>query len=130
MREFLLLVIGRAPILIPQVRASVCPISPSARWAWRIVFVALLLAFIPTLAHAGTFVQFGPQQYVRTDTAPSVSKTTFNAIDPTITFTMRIDSSGVSSAIITLNGIQIFKESDFNARVTLLTKEVKLKSTN
>jgi hypothetical protein len=31
---------------------------------------------------------------------------------------------------VTLNGIQIFKESDFNTSVTLLTKAVKLQATN
>lgn len=134
MREFLLLIIRRAPILTPQVRASVCPVfSPLKRKLLRhqrLAFAALFLAFIPSLARGGNFVQFGPQQYVRTNNAPLVSKTTFTVTDPAATFTIRIDSNGISSAIITLNGIQIFKESDFNANVTLLTKEVKLKSTN
>jgi hypothetical protein len=103
--------------------------------AWRlpglqIAFVALLLASLPAVTYAGTFVSFGPQTYVRATGTPSVANTTFTVTDPTTTFTMQIDSKGVSSAIVTLNGVQVFKESDFNANVTLLTKAVTLKATN
>lgn len=143
MREYLFLVIGRASILISQIRSSKC-ISSSAgpmrsdfgRKAPRrlpglqIALVALLLAFIPSVTYGGTFVSFGPQNYVRLAGAPAVASTTFTVPDPTTTFTMQIDSKGVSSAIVTLNGVQIFKESDFNTTVTLLTKAVKLQATN
>src|SRR5207249_64828 len=43
---------------------------------------------------------------------------------------LRIDSNGVSSAIVTLNGVVIFKENDFNANVALLTRPVTLQATN
>lgn len=131
MREYLFLVIGRASILITQIRSSKCissyvgPMRPdSGRKAPRrlpglqIAFVALLLASIPSVTYGGTFVSFGPQNYVRLAGAPSVASTTFTVLDPTTTFTMQIDSKGVSSAIVTLNGVQIFKESDFNTTVT------------
>src|SRR5205823_3665409 len=38
--------------------------------------------------------------------------------------------NGVSSAIVSLNGVDIFTERDFNQRVTLLTKTVTLRATN
>ena len=142
MREYPLLVIKRAPILVSRIRSSRCLLLfDGPRWSgsgrkvlWRrrlqIAFVALLLASIPAVANGGTFVPFGPQNYVRIEGAPSVASTTFTVTDPTTTFTMQIDSKGVSSAIVILNGIQVFTEKDFNANVTLLTRAVKLQATN
>ena len=143
MREYPLLVIGRASILISRIRSSNCVLSCAGlrrsdpgRKTWRrlpglqIAFVALLLASLPAVTYGGTFVSFGPQNYVRGTGLPAVVSSTFAATDPTTTFTMQIDSKGVSSAIVTLNGVQIFKESDFNANVKLLTRTIKLKATN
>ena len=141
MREYPLLIIKRAPTLFPRIKGSRClllcagPICGLGGKVLRrhlpgLAFVALLLASIPSVANGGTFVSFGPQNYVRLEGPPSVASTTFTVTDPTTTFTMQIDSKGVSSAIVILNGIQIFKESDFNANVTLLTKAVKLQATN
>jgi Glucodextranase, domain B len=96
----------------------------------RATSVALLLTLFPSLSRANTFVAFGPQQYVRDNGAPSPRTTTFTVLDPTTTFTLRVDSKGVSSAIITLNGAEIFRPSDFNANVHLLTKPVTLLATN
>ena len=143
MREYPLPVIKRAPILVSRIRGSRCLLlCDGPRWSgpdkvpWRrlpglqIALIALLLALIPTVANGGTFVPFGPQNYVRAEGVPAVASTTFTVTDPTTTFTMQIDSKGVSSAIVILNGIQIFTEKDFNATVTLLTRAVKLQATN
>ncbi len=78
----------------------------------------------------GTFKAYGPVSFVRGTDAPAPVNATFTVLDPSTTFTMRIDSSGVSSAVITLNGIVIFKQSDFNANVLTLTKPIKLLATN
>jgi Glucodextranase, domain B len=96
----------------------------------RVVLIALFLALIPSPGRAATFVAFGPQQYIRADGQPTPVINTFSVLDPTTTFTMRIDNSGVSSASVMLNGVEVFKESDFNASVTLLTKPVTLQATN
>ena len=105
-------------------------LSETARHAMRAALVAFVLALTPSAAHAGTFVAFGPQQYVRNNGQPTPVANSFTVLDPTTTFTIRIDSSRVSSAIVTLNGVVIFNESDFNANVTLLTKPVTLRATN
>src|SRR5678816_1855304 len=128
MREYPLLVIKRAAILLSRIRSPKCVSScagpmrsdfgrlkaPRRLPGLQIAFVALLLASIPAAANGGTFVSFGPQSYVRLEGPTSVTRTTFTVPDPTTTFTMQIDSKRVSSAIVTLNGVQIFKESDFN----------------
>jgi hypothetical protein len=96
----------------------------------RVALVALVLALIPSPSRAATFVAFGPQQYIRANGHPTLVTNTFSVLDPSTTFTMRIDNSGVASAIVTLNGVEVFKESDFNANATLLTKPVTLQATN
>ena len=78
----------------------------------------------------GTFKAHGPVGFVRGTGAPAPVKSSFTVQDPSTTFTMRLDSSGVSSASITLNGVEVFKPSDFNATIRLLTKPVKLLATN
>src|SRR2546426_7423769 len=91
--------------------------------------LGLILVFCGPI-YAGTFVAFGPVQYVRDNGKPDAVNRTFAILDPTTTYTLRIDSNKVSSALVTLNGVTIFKESDFNANVSLLTKPVTLRATN
>jgi len=93
--------------------------------------INVCLLWMPSIqAQSHTFKAYGPATVVRATGAPAPVNATFNVLDPSTTFTMQIDSSGVSSAIITLNGVQIFKPGDFNTTVKLLTKPVKLLSTN
>src|SRR5262245_39855324 len=93
--------------------------------------INVCLLWTPSIrAQNHTFKALGPVSVVRANGAPAPVTTTFNVLDPATAFTMQIDSSGVSSAIITLNGVEIFKTSDFNATIKLLTKSVKLLSTN
>jgi hypothetical protein len=65
-----------------------------------------------------------------TNGEPTPVTVTFNVLDLSASFTMRIDSAGVSSAIVTLNGVNIFKESDFNQTVTVLTRTITPLATN
>jgi len=90
---------------------------------------AVVLTLAPDVS-AGTFVAFGPTPYVRDTAAPVAVSHTFTVLDPMTTYTLRIDSGKVSSAIVTLNGVVIFEERDFNANVALLTKSVTLQATN
>jgi Glucodextranase, domain B/3D domain len=78
----------------------------------------------------GTFTAYGPVGFVRGTGVPAPVKNSFTVLDPSTTFTMRLDSTGVSSASIKLNGVEVFKPSDFNATIKLLTRPVKLLTTN
>ncbi len=100
------------------------------RSPWLMGTLALLLLGSPTVSPAETFIAFGPVQYSRDTGKPTPVTKTFNVLDPSATFTARIDSAGVSSAIVTLNGVDVFKESDFNQTVKVLTKSVTLLATN
>src|SRR5206468_6881253 len=95
-----------------------------------LTFLTAVTLCITRYIFAGTFVAFGPVQYVRDNGKPGAVNQTFAILDPTTTYTLRIDSNKVSSALVTLNGGTIFKESDFNANVSLLTKPVTLRATN
>src|SRR5262249_38325168 len=96
----------------------------------RAAAIMLFLVLLPSVSHAGDFVVFGPQQYVRRTGTPTPITNTFRAPDVLTTLTMRIDSDRVSSAVVTLNGVEIFSSSDFNAGVQLLTKPVTLLANN
>lgn len=114
----------------PQPRAGRTALRRISVGAMRVGFVALLLALLPTALRAKTFEVFAPRQYTRSSGAPTPATTTFNILNPTAPFTIRIDSHKVSSAVVTLNGVEVFKPSDFNPKVGLLTKPVRLLSTN
>ncbi len=100
------------------------------RLLWLAGTLALLLLGSPTVSFAETFIAFGPVQYSRDNGKPTPVTKTFNVLDLSATFTVRIDSAGVSSAIVTLNGVDVFKESDFNQTVKVLTRAVTLLATN
>src|SRR5262245_10338352 len=96
----------------------------------RFAFVALLLATLPSIGRANTFVAYGPVTYTRNTGGPTPVTTNFTVLDPNMTYTLRIDSTGVSSAVVTLNGVDVLNPSDFNANVTLITKQVMLRLNN
>src|SRR5438105_1723139 len=87
-----------------------------------------LVAILP--ASAASFVAFGPQTFVRNTGAPVVRQATFTVLNPSAPHAIEIDNAGIASAIITLNGEEIFGPSDFNRNVTRLTKAVSLAASN
>ena len=74
------------------------------RPACRRLALAGLLAILAPNLWAGTFVTFGPARYVRDKGKPGPVTQTFSILDPNTTYTLQIDSTGVSSAVIRLNG--------------------------
>src|SRR2546425_6924444 len=92
--------------------------------------VLLLLAVRVSNCFAGTFVAYGPTGFTRTTEVPSPVGVNFAVLNPATTFTIRIDNQTVSSAIITLNGTEVFGVNDFNQQVKLLAKPVTLLSNN
>src|SRR3954468_19182407 len=78
--------------------------------------VALAVAII-IAPRAGTVVVFGPQVLTRTTGKPNVFDYTFKVASPSplLPYTLHIDNHGVTSAVVTLNGIAILSEKDFKA---------------
>ncbi|MET0646112.1 MAG: hypothetical protein ABW208_05775 [Pyrinomonadaceae bacterium] len=107
-------------------RAALRALTASA----RVATVALLLALFTTQSRANTFVALGPQQYVQTAGEPTLVTQTLNVLDPAAAYTLRIDGSGVTDAVVTLNGVAVFGSDDFGAGVAQLAKPVTLLATN
>lgn len=100
------------------------------------VVAALLMAWV-AVSWGGTFVAFGPESFVRSTGQPSPVTRNFSVLNPRTTYTLHINNGGlqgefarVSSAVITLNGVQIAGPNDFNQTVTMIDKPVTLLSTN
>lgn len=96
----------------------------------RVGLFAVLLVLFPSALQAKSFDVFEPRQYARNTGAPTPQTTTFEVLDPTAPYTLRIDSRGVSSAVVTLNGVEVFEPGDFDPHVTVLTKAVTLRHAN
>jgi hypothetical protein len=89
-------------------------------------------------AHAGTFTVMAPRNFIRTSGAPQTESVSFNAAHTGIPYVLRLQNGGpannfapASSAVITLNGAEIFGPNDFNAQTpAILEKPVTLTASN
>ena len=73
---------------------------------------------------------FGPQSFVRGAGAPDQFMENFSVSDATGPFDLVIANSGVSSAAVSVNAIEVFNPSDFNRNVALLFSEITLLQNN
>jgi hypothetical protein len=69
---------------------------------------------------------FGPQTFVRETGKPQILTAAFPILNPSTQYTMLIQNHGVASAVISVNGAQVFGPSDFNPNVATLQKSVGL----
>ena len=99
-----------------------------------LVTLALCLSFFISTASAVDVTRVGPKQYNRTKGKPNVYTDTFRAYDaPGRIIIQNGDASGnnrISSAIITLNGQEIFSQNQFNQNVDRLEADVDLNESN
>ncbi|HEY4642151.1 MAG TPA: hypothetical protein VII75_12465 [Thermoanaerobaculia bacterium] len=94
----------------------------------RHVTRALVFLFVVSsaAANAGTVV-FGPRSYAYTAGSPQHFSDTIS-VDPSsrcdgkAAFVLRVESSGISSARVSLNGVVVRSESDFSASGALLAE--------
>ena len=102
-----------------------------------LAFVALLTAGT-TLARAGSFTAFGPQDYARGTGAPVTVTNTFSVQNPNAPYTLKVFNGGlhddvtelVSSSVITVNGVDVIGPSNFNQNVTEVDVPVTLHASN
>ena len=71
---------------------------------------------------------FGPQTFPQNVGKPVPIP--FTVLDPTTTYTLRVDNKGVTSGTIKVNGVVVVAPKDFGKNVTLITKSVTLLATN
>lgn len=100
------------------------------------LITALSLA-LPSFSLAGTFTAFGPQTFQRETGPPVTVSKTFTVLNPNTTYTLRINNGGlnadfarVSSAVITLNGVQVVGPNEFNQSVAVIEKPITLAAAN
>ncbi|MFH7320184.1 fibronectin type III domain-containing protein [Desulfurivibrio sp. D14AmB] len=105
---------------------------PLARW----LFIFILLLFLsPQGLLAGDHI-FGPHTYERNDGRPHTHSTIFPSLTTGLGHLLEIRNGNneggdrVSSAIVTINGIDVVKPSDLSQQVAHLTREVTLGSSN
>ncbi len=105
-------------------------------------FPGLLCVFVIVLwtstINAGTFVVFGPQEYVREDGMPVTVPSDFSVRNPNVPYFIQVHNGGlddgalepVSSSIFSLNGMEILGPQEFSQTVSLIEKPVSLLSQN
>ena len=103
--------------------------------SWR-HYAALLLALAATVAAStpagtatGMATIFGPRTLTRGTGEPVTERATFAAV-PSSDYQLRVESDGVASALIILNGATVIDPADFNPGVRLVERKVALKATN
>ncbi|HEX6160821.1 MAG TPA: hypothetical protein VF111_11685, partial [Thermoanaerobaculia bacterium] len=98
----------------------------------RLSIALLLLTLTSALAAqtAGYQQLWGPKTYTRAKGQPIVVVETFSGLSPDSQYELRVENETVSSAVITLNGVEIFGTSAFNKQVQLLVKPVTLQANN
>ena len=74
---------------------------------------------VPGLSFGQGAVIFGPETFTRGAGKPVTFTRTFEAPDPSLTYTLRVQNGQdgarrVSSASLSINGTQILRPSDFN----------------
>ena len=110
----------------------------------RLGLGAVLLMALASVSSAGTFVAFGPENFVRSPGKPAPVTRAFTVVDPHTTYTLQVHNGGlqgefarVTSAVITLNGVEVVRPRDFGGHdgddrlaSSLLSKPVTLAATN
>lgn len=100
--------------------------------------IGVLVMAATTLAQAGTFTAFGPQDYQRGTGAPVTVTNTFSVLNPNTQYTLKAFNGGrqddvtelVSSGVVTVNGVQVLGPSNFNQNVTEIDVPVTLQTSN
>src|SRR5206468_2645493 len=81
-------------------------------------------------AMAGSFTAFGARVYTRTTGAPVKVRDRFAVLSPSTPYALHIRVNRVASAIVSINGVEVVRPSDFNATVTTIEKPVVLRASN
>jgi hypothetical protein len=94
-----------------------------------------LVALVPAFSQAAPVPLFGPEKFIRETGAPDSSSRTFAACNTGATYRLFVENGAagkdrVSSATVSLNGVEIVRPSDLNQRVERVEKVVSLQGDN
>jgi hypothetical protein len=112
-------------------------VSMAKATVMRLGLAAALLVVGAPLSLGRTLVAFGPENFVRSKGKPVTERRHFSLPNPGADYTLRIDNGGVnsefrrvSSAVITLNGVEVVRPNDFNQNVAVIETSVTLLTEN
>ena len=98
---------------------------------------ALLSNLVGPPTARATVAVFGPEDFLRSKGKPVTIVRTFSGADPSGAFTLCIDNGGqagdyglVDSAVVTLNGLEVARPSDFNETVLSVVRPVSVAADN
>ena len=105
----------------------------SPRWWWLSVLLPLALS-APSVVHA-SFTPIFTKTYVRTTSTPDTVTDAFTACDPRGTFRITVVNGAggqprLSSASISVNGLEVVSQSEFNDQVSQIQKPLTNVGTN
>jgi len=94
-----------------------------------------LAAVIPLASHAVTADVFGPETFVRASAEPIAVERVFAVTDPAADYFIEVVngmgvSARVSSAVISLNGVELVLPSDFSQQVELIEMPIRVQEEN
>ena len=97
--------------------------------------LASLALLFSSAVSAGTFTVLGPQSYERGRGEPEIQLSTFSVVSPGAPYYIEIENgpggvTRVSSAVITINGVEVLTPEDLNQKVGQVKKPVLLDDTN
>jgi hypothetical protein len=87
---------------------------------------------------AGTFTTFAPKDYIRSTSKPVIVTDLFSVLNPDTSYTLHIYNGGknnqfegkVSSALISLNGVEVVRPNEFSQNVFHIQKPINLVTDN
>jgi len=93
-----------------------------------LIMLVIILAFAISYSYAVEVTLLGPKQYVRTTGKPNIFNDSFPGRPGQ--GKIIVQNGGLSSAIVKVNGIEIFGVNDFNQRVRTLEAQVSIGEDN
>ncbi len=97
---------------------------------WPVLCIIVAFFATATSATAGTFTAFGPKAYVRDTGTPVIATDGFSVLNPATTYTLQVTNNGISSGVISINGIQVVGPDDFKQNVSSIEKPISLQISN
>lgn len=98
----------------------------------------ILVLACTSASSAGTFVAFGPEDFVRSSGSPATVSHPFTVLNPETSYSIQINNGGledaeselVSSSVFILNGVQIVSPNEIDDDVIIIEKPVTLDYNN
>src|SRR4051794_8691361 len=101
--------------------------APAPRNLTRYATLAVCIVMVALTAvrtRGGTLTVFGPQVLTRTTGAPNVYTFTFTVPNVALAYTLHIDTDGLASAVVTLNGTDVVTPNDFAPKIATIDRSV------